>query len=166
MKFAPSAVGPLRAAGNSGITAVRRQLATVIAVLSIAAAYSVGAQQTTAPAPDAGTSVVMRCQNCGTVQSIREALQARPASPDDLASGSSVGLVMSVPLGRKPSPERSFVGSVGSRQWQERTSSTRYEFIVRMDDGSYRTVSRQGISDFRVGDRVQVNQLQIEHRTQ
>ena len=108
----------------------------------------------------------MRCQDCGTVQSIREAQQARLASPQDPASGSPVGLVMSVPLGRKPAPERPFVGSVGSRQWQERTSNTRYEFIVRMDDGSYRTVSRQGVSDFKVGDRVKVNQLQIEHWTQ
>jgi hypothetical protein len=163
MKFAPSSIGPLHVAGNSGIAAVRRQLATVIAVLSIAATYSVEAQQTTAPAPGAGASVVMRCKNCGTVQSIRAAQQARPAAPDGLASESSVGVVMSVPLGKKPAPERPFVGSVGSRQWQERTSNTRYEFIVRMDDGSYRTVSRQEISDFRVGDRVQVNQLQIEH---
>jgi hypothetical protein len=145
---------------------VRQQLATVAAVLSIAATYSVGAQQTTEPAPDAARSVVMRCQDCGTVQSIREAQQARLASPQDPASGSPVGLVMSVPLGRKPAPERPFVGSVGSRQWQERTSNTRYEFIVRMDDGSYRTVSRQGVSDFKVGDRVKVNQLQIEHWTQ
>jgi hypothetical protein len=142
---------------------VRRHL-VIAAVLSIAATCSVGAQQTTEP--NAGASVVMRCQNCGTIQSIREAQQSRPASPDGLDSGSPVGLVMSVPLGRKPAPERPFVGSVGSRQWQDRTSNSRYEFIIRMDDGSYRTVSRQGISDFRGGDRVKVNQLQIEHWTQ
>jgi hypothetical protein len=73
---------------------------------------------------------------------------------------------MSIPLGRKPAPERPFVGSVGSRQWQERSSNTRYEFIVRMDDGSSRTVSRPGVSDFSIGDRVKVDQLQIEHWSQ
>ena len=145
---------------------MRRQLAAVVAILSIAATYSVEAQQSTEPVRDTGVSVVMRCQDCGTIQSIREAQQARPASPDGSASTSPVGLVMSIPLGRKPAPEGAFVGSVGSRQWQDRTSSTRYEFIVRMDDGSYRTVWRPGISDFRLGDRVKVNQLQIEHWTQ
>jgi outer membrane lipoprotein SlyB len=145
---------------------VRRELAAVVAILSIAATYLVEAQRSTEPVPDAGVSIVMRCQDCGTIQSIREAQQARPASPDGTASASPVGLVMSIPLGRKPAPERAFVGSVGSRQWQERTSNTRYEFIVRMDDGSYRTVSRQGVSDFSVGNRVKVNQLQIEHWTQ
>ena len=145
---------------------MRRQLAAVVTILSIAATYSVEAQRSTEPVQDAGMSVVMRCQDCGTIQSIREAQQARPTSPDGTTSASPVGLVMSIPLGRKPAPERPFVGSVGSRQWQERTSTTRYEFIVRMDDGNYRTVSRQGVSDFTVGDRVKVNQLQIEHWTQ
>ena len=145
---------------------MRRQLAAVVAILSIAATYSVEAQQSTEPVRDTGVSVVMRCQDCGTIQSIREAQQARPTSPDGTTSASPVGLVMSIPLGRKPAPEGAFVGSVGSRQWQDRTSSTRYEFIVRMDDGSYRTVWRPGISDFRLGDRVKVNQLQIEHWTQ
>ena len=145
---------------------MRRQLAAVVAILSSAATYSVEAQQSTEPVRDTGVSVVMRCQDCGTIQSIREAQQARPTSPDGTTSAAPVGLVMSIPLGRKPAPEGAFVGSVGSRQWQERTSSGRYEFIVRMDDGSYRTVSRPGISDFKLGDRVKVNQLQIEHWTQ
>jgi len=58
---------------------VRRQLAAVLAILSIAGTYSVEAQQSTEPVRDTGVSVVMRCQDCGTIQSIREAQQARPA---------------------------------------------------------------------------------------
>ena len=143
-----------------------RQFAAVVAVLSIAAAYSVEAQRSTEPVRDTGVSVVMRCQDCGTIQSIREAQGARAASPPGTTSESPVGLVMYFPLGRRPATESAFVGSAGSRQWQERTANTRYEFIVRMDDGNYRTVSRQGVSDFSVGDRVKVNQLQIEHWTQ
>jgi outer membrane lipoprotein SlyB len=73
---------------------------------------------------------------------------------------------MYIPLGRKTSTDSAFVGSAGSREWQARTAATRYEFIVRMDDGNYRTVSRHGVSDFTVGDRVKVSQSQIEHWTQ
>jgi outer membrane lipoprotein SlyB len=137
-----------------------------VAVLSIAATYEVDAQRSTEPVRDAGMSVVMRCQDCGSIQSIREAQEARAASPPGTASASPVGLVMYIPLGRKAGAESAFVGSAGSRQWQERTTNARYEFIVRMDDGNYRTVSRQGVSDFTVGDRVKVNQLQIEHWAQ
>jgi outer membrane lipoprotein SlyB len=138
----------------------------VVAALSIAASYEVDAQRTTEPARDAGMSVVMRCQDCGTIQSIREVQASRAVSPAGTDSASPVGLVMSIPLGRKARTENAFVGSAGSRQWQERTANARYEFIVRMDDGNYRTVSRQGVSDFTVGDRVKVNQLQIEHWAQ
>jgi hypothetical protein len=145
---------------------VRRQFAAVVAVLSISATYSVEAQRSTEPVPAGGPSVVMRCQDCGTIQSIREAQGARTVSPAGTTSESPVGLVMYIPLGRKPATESAFVGSAGSRQWQERTSNARYEFIVRMDDGNYRTVSRQGVSDFTIGDRVKVNQSQIEHWTQ
>jgi outer membrane lipoprotein SlyB len=145
---------------------VRRQLAAVVAVLSIAAACEVDAQISTEPGRDAGMSVVMRCQDCGTIQSIREVQTVRATPSPATDSASPVGLVMSIPLGRKTGTQNAFVGSAGSRQWQERTANARYEFIVRMDDGNYRTVSRQGVSDFTVGDRVKVSQLQIEHWTQ
>ena len=143
-----------------------RQFAAVVAILSIAVTYQVDAQRSTEPVRDAGVSVVMRCQDCGSIQSIREVQEARAVSPPGTDSASPVGLVMYIPLGRKTGTQNAFVGSVGSRQWQERTANARYEFIVRMDDGNYRTVSRQGVSDFTVGDRVKVNQLQIEHWAQ
>jgi hypothetical protein len=130
---------------------VLRQFAAVVAVLSIAATDQVDAQRSTEPVPDAGVSVVMRCQDCGTIQSIREAQEARAVSPPGTASASPIGLVMNIPLGRKTGTDDRYVGSVGSRQWQKRTINTRYEFIVRMDDGNYRTVSRQGVSDFSIG---------------
>ena len=40
------------------------------------------------------------------------------------------------------------------------------EFVVRMDDGSYRFLPRQGVSDFASGDRVKLSEGQIEHSTQ
>ena len=40
---------------------------------------------------------------------------------------------MHIPVGRKSSDDKLYVGSVGNREWQERTQNTRYEFTVRMD---------------------------------
>jgi outer membrane lipoprotein SlyB len=137
----------------------------VVAILSIGATGEVNAQQSAEPARDAGTSVVMRCQDCGTIDSIREVQEARAVTAPGVTSGSPVGLVMYIPLGRKSGNDDAFVGSVGSRQWQERTTTTRYEFIVRMEDGNYRTVPRQGVSDFSVGDRVKLTQGQVVHWT-
>lgn len=137
-----------------------------MAILSIAAAYHVDAQRSAAPVRDAGVSAVIRCQDCATIESIREVQEARAVSPLGTASASPIGLVMYIPLGRKTGTDDAYVGSVGSRQWQERTANTRYEFTVRMDDGTYRLVPRQGVSDFGVGDRVKLTQSQIEHSTQ
>jgi outer membrane lipoprotein SlyB len=145
---------------------VTRRISLVAAVLSIAATCQVNAQRSGEPARDAGVSVVMRCQDCGTIESIREVQEARAVTAPGVTSGSPVGLVMYIPLGRKSVNDDAFVGSVGSRQWQERTTTTRYEFIVRMEDGNYRTVPRQGVSDFSVGDRVRMAQGQIVHLAQ
>ena len=51
---------------------------------------------------------------------------------------------------------------MGNREWQNRISTTRYEFTVRMDDGEFRVVNKDGVSDLRVGDRVRVDGGRIE----
>jgi len=145
---------------------VSRKFAVIVATLSIAAACEVDAQLVEPPARDAGVSVVIRCNDCGTIESIREVQETRAALTPGTAPASPIGLVMYVPIGRKAGAEQAYVGSVGTRQWQERTASARYEFTVRMDDGSYRFIPRQGVSDFAVSNRVKVTQLEIEHFTQ
>ena len=87
-----------------------RQFAAVAAALSIAAACEVDGQQNPAPARDTGVSVVMRCQDCGTVQSIREVQESRTASLPGAASESPIGLVMHIPLGRKTGTDTTYVG--------------------------------------------------------
>ena len=139
-----------------------RQLAAVVAALSIAATCQVDAQRST----EAVRDVIMRCQDCGTIESIREVQEARSPSTPGTASASPIGLVMYIPLGRTTEADKSYVGSVGTREWQARTNNTRYEFTVRMDDGNYRMVARQGVSDLGIGDRVKVTQSQIERWTQ
>ena len=143
-----------------------RQFAAALAILSIGAAYQVFAQTSTPSAPDAGMSVVMRCKDCGTIESIREVQETRAVLPPGTVSASPIGLVMYIPIGRKTGVDDPYVGSDGTRQWQERTASARYEFTVRMEDGTYKLVPRLGVSDFGVGDRVRVNQSQLEHWTQ
>jgi len=137
-----------------------------VVVVSIVAIHGTNTQGGTAPMPDANVSVVMRCQDCGSIESIREIHDGRTLSTAGAASASPVGLVMYIPLGRKTETDKAYVGSAGSREWQERTANTRYEFSVRMDNGSYRLIPRQGVSDFVVGDRVKVSQTQFEHTTQ
>lgn len=145
-------------------------IALAVAVLSIAAVRRVDAQMVEAPPRDIGPSVVIRCKDCGTIVTIKEVQQNRAVSAPGAGTGGGtgalVGLVMYVPLGKKTSGDDPYVGSVGTKQWQERTANVRYEFTVRMDDSSYRTIQRQGVSDFGVNDRVKLTQFEIEHVTQ
>jgi outer membrane lipoprotein SlyB len=139
-----------------------RLFVATVAICSLAALHQVGAQPAATPAPDNGISIVMRCKDCGVINSIREIQQPHQGTPSGVASGSLVGLVVYIPLGRGANETGSYAGSVGSREWQQRTSSTRYEFTVRMDDGDFRLVNKDGISDLRVGDRVRLSRGQIE----
>ncbi|MGH8771842.1 MAG: hypothetical protein ACREV2_11790 [Burkholderiales bacterium] len=139
-----------------------RQFAAVAAMVLVAAAYRVAGQPATTPAPDGGVSVVMSCRECGTINSIREIQEAHRIAPAGAASESPVGLVIYIPLGRPADGKDAYIGPVGSSEWQSRTTSIRYEFTVRMDDGNYRMVQKDGISDLRVGDRVVVSGGHIE----
>ena len=139
-----------------------RHLVAAAGILSLAALHQAVAQPVTTPVPDSGVSVVMRCQECGVVNSIREIQQQRQGQASNPDSGALVGLVVYIPLGRGANDTGAYAGSVGSREWQQRVTSTHYEFTVRMDDGDYRLVQKDGISDLQVGDRVRLNRGQIE----
>jgi outer membrane lipoprotein SlyB len=139
-----------------------RQLVAAIAICSLAALHQVVAQPAATPVPDSGISVVMRCKDCGVINSIREIQQPRKVTPTGEAFGSLVGLVIYIPVGRGANETGSYAGAVGSREWQQRTSSTRYEITVRMDDGDFRLVHKDGTSDLRVGDRVRLSRGQID----
>jgi outer membrane lipoprotein SlyB len=143
-----------------------RQFVAAIAICSLAALHQVLAQPAATPLPDSSTSVVMRCRDCGVISSIREIQQTREGAPTGAPSGALVGLVIYIPVGRGADESDRYAGSVGSREWQQRTTSTRYEITVRMDDGDYRLVDKYGISDLRIGDRVRLSGGQIERRGQ
>ena len=134
------------------------------ALLSLAVLPQVYAQPAgTIPVPAGGVnSVAMRCRQCGVVNSIREIQQQREGATPGLGPDSPVGLVLYIPVGPGSKQGDSFAGSVGNREWQNRISTTRYEFTVRMDDGDFRVVNKDGVSDLRVGDRVRIDGGRIE----
>jgi outer membrane lipoprotein SlyB len=137
--------------------------AAAAALLSLAALPQALAQPAgTIPIPDGGVSVVMRCKQCGIINSVREIQQVREGATPGLGPDAPVGLVIYIPTGPGSRKGDSFAGSVGNREWQNRITSTRYEFTVRMDDGDYRLVQKDGVSDLRVGDRVRVEGGRIE----
>jgi outer membrane lipoprotein SlyB len=142
---------------------VPRRFPAAAAILSLAALPQVLAQPAgTTPLPDGGASVVMRCKACGVINSIREIQQARPGTTPGLGPESPVGLVIYIPMGPGRNKADSFAGSVGNKEWQNRINSTRYEYTVRMDDGDFRVVEKDGVSDLRVGDRVRLDRGQVE----
>ena len=130
------------------------------AILSLAALPQVLAQPAgTTQVPD---SVVMRCKQCGTINAVREVQQARQGATPGLGPEAPIGLVIYIPMGPGRNKTDSFAGSVGNREWQNRINNTRYEFTVRMDDGDFRLVQKDGVSDLRVGDRVRLDGERIE----
>ncbi len=130
------------------------------AMLSLAALPQVYAQPAgTTAVPD---SVVLRCRQCGVINSIREVQQTREGTTPGLGVDSPVGLVLYIPMGPGRRQGEAFAGSVGNREWQNRISSTRYEFTVRMDDGDFRVVNKDGVSDLQIGDRVRLDGARIE----
>jgi outer membrane lipoprotein SlyB len=135
--------------------------AAAAALLSLAALPQAFAQPAgTAPVPD--SIMVVRCKDCGVISSVREIQQARPGTTPDLGPDQPIGLVVYIPQGPSGSRGNTFAGSVGNREWQNRVTSTRYEFTVRMDNGDYRVVQKEGPSDLKIGDRVKVDRGTIE----
>jgi outer membrane lipoprotein SlyB len=142
---------------------VVRRYATAAALLALAVLPEVLAQPAgTSPVPDGGASVVMRCRECGVINSVREIQQARDGVTPGHGADAPIGLVIYIPVGAGSSRSDSFAGSGGNREWQTRINTTRYEFTVRMDDGDYRLVQKNGVSDLRVGDRVKLDGPRIE----
>jgi outer membrane lipoprotein SlyB len=131
---------------------MRHYCIAVAATLALVSPSQVLAQ----PAPEGGPSVVMRCRDCGVIQSVRETQRAREGAVSGVSNAGPIGLVINIPTGSGGGGEQPFVGAVGSREWQQLTTSTSYEFTVRMDDGAYRLAHKDGVSDLRVGERVRV----------
>ncbi|MCW5604475.1 MAG: hypothetical protein KIT18_08025 [Burkholderiales bacterium] len=105
------------------------------------------------------------CHECGRIVSIREIrTERRPAAFQGSAAGPAsgpsatpnlVGAVIYLPLGGQ-TPERPFVGGVGTPEMRERFRETTYEITVRLDDGTMRFIQRNDGTRFMTGDRVRL----------
>jgi hypothetical protein len=162
--------GSARAHGR-GVRRLAVALAGGIALAASAQSYRIvpdlkPASPRVAPAPRAGEP----CVNCGKILSIREitidsSRGGAPVVPTPVGPGTGgtdagsptnqnlIGAVIYLPFGGQ-SPEKPYVGGVGTPEMYKRFSETTYEITVRLDDGSYKFVRRPNGAQFGIGDPV------------
>ena len=111
------------------------------------------------------------CERCGTVETIRQAANQNQPIPlgtmPSVASGSS-GLnpssITAYQIGRDNQGQVT-LGAAGGAVYQQNKPTqrvTRWEIVVRMDDGSARSVIQNYEPLLQVGDRVRVFGPQVE----
>jgi len=102
------------------------------------------------------------CYDCGTVESVRTVETTGTSSGGGAVLGGIVGGVVGSQVGDGDGKKAATVagvvgGAVAGNAIEKKMSSTRYELVVRMDDGRRLTVVQDGISnDLRVGSRVRM----------
>jgi outer membrane lipoprotein SlyB len=120
------------------------------------------------PAP--GTT---SCDRCGIVESVRQGAIQNQWTPlgttPSVTSGSSdlnPSAITTYKIGKDLSNQgQVMIGAAGGAMYQTRPSqgnATRWEIVVRMDDGSARSVNQNYEPLLQVGDRVRVFGTQIE----
>lgn len=157
--------------------AYRQRLARrVVAVLLFAGAASPLAAQTGAPLPPPSApkpASTETCDRCGTIASIRQAASKDSWTPLGTVSSSGAGTSDLAPMGvtqyqvgRDLSKRGTVVlGAAGGVAYQSRPSALnvqRWELVVRMDDGSVRSVTQNYQPMLQSGDRVRVFGTQVE----
>lgn len=123
---------------------------------------SVEVAQAPAPAPAA----VPVCGNCGAVEHIRQISQPGEGTGLGAVAGGVVGAIVGHQIGggtgRKLATVAGAAGGAyaGHQIEKSQRQKTQYEVVVRMDDGSRRTVMLNMVPGWQIGERVR-----IEHGT-
>ena len=107
-----------------------------------------------------------KCSNCGRVEQIRAIEKSdwkKYAAP---AAGAVVGGVVGNQFGGGSGKTALTVvgalgGALGGHKVEEKTRDKVYEVVVKMDDGSHRTVTYQSSPPVREGDRVKLRDGQL-----
>jgi outer membrane lipoprotein SlyB len=105
---------------------------------------------------------VLVCQNCGTVDSIREITTRGDSNGLGAAGGAVVGGLLGNQVGGGHGREAmTVVGAIGGafagNQIQKQANATRsYETTVHMDNGSTRTVAQAAQPEWHDGDHVKI----------
>ena len=113
------------------------------------------------------------CDRCGTIQAIRQVTTKDQWTPLGTVSSSGTGgsdiaprAVTQYQIGRDLSKQGTVVlGAAGGAAYQSRPSglnAARWEIVVRMDEGSPRTVTQNYQPLMQPGDRVRVFGTQVE----
>jgi outer membrane lipoprotein SlyB len=148
----------------------------VVAVLFLAGTASPLAAQTGTPLPPPDSpkpASTETCDRCGTVETIRQAGSKDSWTRLGTVSSSGAGTSDLAPMavtqyqvGRDLSKKGTvLLGSAGGVAYQSRPSALnvqRWELVVRMDDGSVRTVTQNYQPLLQAGDRVRVFGTQVE----
>jgi len=101
------------------------------------------------------------CAECGVIYDIQGITTESPAARTMQPEGAPVGPFLNIPLTRKPGVDPE-IGAYGSRKWRKEFEVTRYEVIVRFDDGRYTLIEMDDASALRIGQRVRVRQKRVE----
>ena len=103
------------------------------------------------------------CRNCGVVESIREIKHEGEGSALGTLGGAAVGGTVGRQLGDgKGRVAATIAGAVigaaaGNAAAKKHNTTTSYQTVVRMDDGSLQTLNHDGAPKWRSGQEVQLN---------
>lgn len=102
------------------------------------------------------------CSTCGVVQSINVAQQKGEGSGIGLVAGGVAGAVLGNQVGQGTGKDIATIagaagGAYAGNEIEKNLKKTaRYDIVVRLDDGTTRTVTQQTQPDLRVGDKVKI----------
>jgi outer membrane lipoprotein SlyB len=103
------------------------------------------------------------CKNCGVVESVQEIKHEGEGSALGTLGGAAVGGAIGRNIGDgKGRVAAGIAGAViggvaGNRASKAHNSTTSYQTVVRMDDGSTQTLNQSGAPKWRTGQEVQLN---------
>lgn len=100
-----------------------------------------------------------KCRNCGLVESVREI-----AANSQTSSTPPVGGAMDSQIGAGRNQDLATTGATmgGNSRENSSASGKKYEIVVRLDDGSTRTLHETHTPMWRPGDRVSINNDTIQ----
>ena len=103
------------------------------------------------------------CKNCGVVESIREIKHEGEGSALGTLGGAAVGGAIGRNIGDGKGRVAAGIagaiigGAAGHSASKAHNSTTSYQTVVRMDDGSIQTLNHSGAPKWRSGQEVQLN---------
>ncbi len=115
-----------------------------------------------AQAPAAAPAPAPVCSNCGVVDSIREITQPGEGSGLGAVAGGVVGAILGHQVGGGTGKKIATVAGAaggayaGHQIEKSQRKTTRYEVIVRMNDGSSRSVMMDMVPGWQVGEHVRI----------